>query len=260
MPPSSSSTSQITPAGEQPASRARSTAASVWPARRSTPPGSARSGKMWPGRVRSSGRVAGSTRVRIVDRAIVGRGAGGDAAPGVHRGRERGAERRRVVAHHHRDLELVEPLAEQRHADQAPAVLGHEVHRLRGRALGGHDEVALVLAILVVDHDEHPARADLLDAPPRWWRTRVPASSLTSVPLLEVSSAAARTCRSCPSPGSPSPARAAPERRTRQRVRDQHHLEGPRSPARHREAHAVHRHRALGDQELGQVPAPAILS
>ena len=66
IPPSSSITSQITPAGEQPASRARSTAASVWPARRSTPPGIARSGKMWPGRVRSSGRVAGSTSVRMV--------------------------------------------------------------------------------------------------------------------------------------------------------------------------------------------------
>ena len=66
IPPSSSSTSQITPAGEQPASRARSTAASVWPARRRTPPGIARSGKMWPGLVRSSGRAAGSTRVRTV--------------------------------------------------------------------------------------------------------------------------------------------------------------------------------------------------
>ncbi len=66
MPPSWSSTSQITPAGAKPASRARSTAASVWPARRSTPPGMARSGKMWPGRVRSSARVAGSTSVRTV--------------------------------------------------------------------------------------------------------------------------------------------------------------------------------------------------
>ena len=66
MPPSSFMTSQMTPAGLQPASRARSTAASVCPARRSTPPGIARSGRMWPGRVRSSAVVRGSTRVRIV--------------------------------------------------------------------------------------------------------------------------------------------------------------------------------------------------
>ncbi len=66
MPPSSSRISQMTPTGAEPAIRARSTAASVWPARRSTPPGSARRGKMWPGRLRSSGRDAGSTSVRMV--------------------------------------------------------------------------------------------------------------------------------------------------------------------------------------------------
>ena len=49
----------MTPAGTSPASRARSTLASVWPTRCSTPPGRARSGKMWPGRRRSDGTVAG---------------------------------------------------------------------------------------------------------------------------------------------------------------------------------------------------------
>ena len=44
--PSSFMISQITPAGFSPASRARSTEASVWPARPSTPPLRARSGKM----------------------------------------------------------------------------------------------------------------------------------------------------------------------------------------------------------------------
>ena len=36
---SSLTTSHSTPAGDRPAARARSTAASVWPARFSTPPG-----------------------------------------------------------------------------------------------------------------------------------------------------------------------------------------------------------------------------
>ena len=42
--PSSSTSSTITPTGAQPASRARSTAASVWPGRTSTPPRRERSG------------------------------------------------------------------------------------------------------------------------------------------------------------------------------------------------------------------------
>jgi len=51
--PSSFMISQITPAGVSPASRARSTAASVWPVRSSTPPSRATSGKTWPGETMS---------------------------------------------------------------------------------------------------------------------------------------------------------------------------------------------------------------
>jgi len=64
--PSSFMISQMTPAGLRPASRARSTAASVCPARCRTPPGRARSGKTWPGITRSSGPVASSTATRQV--------------------------------------------------------------------------------------------------------------------------------------------------------------------------------------------------
>src|SRR6266478_8087830 len=98
------------------------------------------------------------------DRAIVGGGSGGHAPAGVHADREGGAERRGVVGDHHRDLQLVEALAEHGHADEPAPVLGHEVDRLRGRLLGGHEQVPLVLAVLVVDHDEHATGADLLDA------------------------------------------------------------------------------------------------
>src|SRR5918997_2961387 len=59
--PSSFMISQITPAGLRPAIRARSTAASVCPARCNTPPGRALRGKMWPGITRSSGPVDSST-------------------------------------------------------------------------------------------------------------------------------------------------------------------------------------------------------
>ena len=47
--PSSETISDMTPAGESPAMVARSTAASVWPARFRTPPARARRGKTWPG-------------------------------------------------------------------------------------------------------------------------------------------------------------------------------------------------------------------
>src|SRR2546427_165200 len=55
MVPSSFMISQITAAGLQPARAAKSQPASVWPARMSTPPSTACSGKMWPGWTRSVG-------------------------------------------------------------------------------------------------------------------------------------------------------------------------------------------------------------
>lgn len=64
--PSSLTTSQMPAAGVSPASRARSTPASVWPGRTSTPPSTARSGKTWPGRVKSPAVVAGSPSSRTV--------------------------------------------------------------------------------------------------------------------------------------------------------------------------------------------------
>ena len=51
--PSSLASSQMTATGGRPASLQRSTAASVWPERMSTPPSLAISGKIWPGRTKS---------------------------------------------------------------------------------------------------------------------------------------------------------------------------------------------------------------
>ena len=64
--PSSFMISQITPDGFSPASRAMSTAASVWPARTSTPPSRARSGKTWPGVAMSCGPERGSIATATV--------------------------------------------------------------------------------------------------------------------------------------------------------------------------------------------------
>ena len=43
---------------------------------------------------------------------------------------------------------------------EAARVHGHEVDRLGRHEVGGEDEVALVLAVLGVDEDDHPAVAD----------------------------------------------------------------------------------------------------
>ena len=66
MLPSSRMISQMTPAGFSPARRAMSTAASVWPARTSTPPSRARSGKTWPGVAMSAAPLVGSMATETV--------------------------------------------------------------------------------------------------------------------------------------------------------------------------------------------------
>ena len=64
--PSSLRISIRIPAGSNPAKRAKSTAASVWPVRRSTPPSLALRGNICPGRPKSSGLVSGFTSALIV--------------------------------------------------------------------------------------------------------------------------------------------------------------------------------------------------
>ena len=101
----------------------------------------------------------GADRVR----AVVRRDAGGDALGGLDADREVGAVRRRVVAHHRWQAELAAALARQRQADQ-PARVGHHEVDIRGlHQLRGHDQVALVLAVLVVHDHDHAAGADFLE-------------------------------------------------------------------------------------------------
>ena len=95
--------------------------------------------------------------------AVVGGDAGRDALARLDRHGEGGLVARRVRGRHQRQPERVEPFAGEGQADQPPAMRRHEVDRVRRAHLGGDDEVALVLAVLVVDEDEHPAVARVLD-------------------------------------------------------------------------------------------------
>ena len=104
------------------------------------------------------------------DERLDGGGAIGSRDPGagavaiVDAEGERGALRLGVVAHHEGDLELVEPLTGERRADDARGVTHEECAGLwRGR-LGGHDEIALVLAVLVVDDHDDLAAGDRCDS------------------------------------------------------------------------------------------------
>ena len=54
-------------------------------------------------------------------------------------------------------------LAGQRQAHQAARVRDHEVDVGRAHQLGGHDQVAFVLAVLVVDDHDHAAGADFVE-------------------------------------------------------------------------------------------------
>ena len=69
----------------------------------------------------------------------------------------------RVGLAHQRQSELIHALLRHRQADQPAGMARHEVDRVGRRELGGNHQVALVLAVLVVDQHEHTPGARLFD-------------------------------------------------------------------------------------------------
>ena len=136
---------------------ARSTAASVCPRRTSTPPSAA--GRRGRAGSRSPGSVAESADTPAGAGTVGGADPRADAVLGVHRDRGGGVL---VVRGHQRDLEPT--WRRHRHADHAAGVADGERHQL-GVAFDAADDVALVLAVLVVDDDHAPAGRDVLDGP-----------------------------------------------------------------------------------------------
>ena len=94
---------------------------------------------------------------------VVGGDAGADAVRRVDGYGEHRPVRLGVVLDHRRHADLIAPLGGHRQADEAARVAGHEVDVVGLDVLGGDDEVALVLAALVVDEDHHPAVPELFD-------------------------------------------------------------------------------------------------
>lgn len=96
-------------------------------------------------------------------------GAVGGGDPGGHpvgRGRVDGDGEGRlhglgVVRDHLREFETVELVGLHGRADETAALAHHERDDLGGRLLGGDDEVALVLPVLVVDDHHGPSGGDV---------------------------------------------------------------------------------------------------
>src|SRR5581483_5926090 len=115
---------------------------------------------------------------------------GGDtrahATPGVHRHGERGPIAGRVGIDHHGNLQLVEPLPYDWHADQPTPVTRHEVDGLRRHVIRGDCEIALVLPILVIHDDDELTVFEILyrlfDA--AQWHTRLPSEPTATMPGL----------------------------------------------------------------------------
>ncbi len=163
MVPSAFMISQITPPGCNPAMRARSTAASVCPARTSTPPSRARNGNTWPGRARSRGRHSGDIAIRMVCArsaaeipVVTPSAASIDSQNAV-------PKRDVFIGETSGRCSASQRSGRQRQADQPAAMRRHEVDGFRRDAFGGHREIAFVLAIFIVDHDQHASGAEVFE-------------------------------------------------------------------------------------------------
>ena len=68
-----------------------------------------------------------------------------------------------IARGHRRQLQALAALFGQREADQAAPEAGHEVDRLGRHVIGREDQVALVLAVFLVDEDDHAAGGEVGD-------------------------------------------------------------------------------------------------
>ena len=203
----------------------------------------ARSGKTCPGWTRSCGPLRRVDRDLDRARAVVRGDAGGDALARLDRDGERRAERRlvarRVIG---RKPSSSQRSSRQAEADEAAAVRGHEVDRLGRRELRGDRQVALVLAVGVVDDDDELALRGCPRSPPRSCANggllvarlaghavgnRHVGASRRAASRRSTYFASTSTSRLTSSPGA-----SAAERRRRERVRDERDRERVRRRAR----------------------------
>ena len=117
--------------------------------------------------------VAGTAEILRVERrigertdgggAVVGRNSGGAPGEKIDGDGEGGAEHRGVLLDLMVKAELLAAAYGERSAKLATGIGDHEVDMLGGDLLGRDDEVALILTVFVVDHDNKLSPAECLD-------------------------------------------------------------------------------------------------
>ena len=96
-------------------------------------------------------------------RAVMRRDAGAYAFARLDGHGEGRGVARAVRARHQLEMKLLGAVGVERQADKPAAMLGHEIDGVRRCHLRGDDEVALVLALLCIDEDEHAPVAGVFD-------------------------------------------------------------------------------------------------
>ena len=94
-------------------------------------------------------------------RAICGGDSGGHAATGIDGNSESCAEKRSVVGDLRGQVQFIATLFGERQTDQAARMPGHEIDDFRRDFFRGAHQVAFVLAIFVVNDDDHPPVANV---------------------------------------------------------------------------------------------------
>ncbi len=181
--------------------------------------------------------------------AVGGRDAGGhaEAALRVDGDRERGGHLFAVAVDHLRQVEARAILRRQRKTDPAAGKPEHEVDDLGRDTFGRADEVTLVLAVLVVDDDDHLPRGQVGNG----LRNRRQGHGALPGPMP-----AARKCRTYLPITSPSRCTASPGARSPSVVccqgkRNQTHLDSSRpGQALNGQRHAVDGHRAERNRNI----------
>src|SRR5579864_2457155 len=95
--------------------------------------------------------------------AVVSGNSGGHPEASVNGLAKGGAVIRGVFRAHGPDAQMVEPLLRERQANQPAPMLGHEVDGLGRDFLGGQHQVAFVLAVFVIDNNDHSPGANFFD-------------------------------------------------------------------------------------------------
>lgn len=154
-------TSQITPAAGSPASRARSTAASVWPRRSSTPPSRATRGSKWPGDTNAAAVALSDMMVRIVSarsKAEMPVEIPSRASTVIVNAVEKGSRFSLLIWRSANRSARSRVRARQMSSSTEP---GHEIDGFWTRVDRRDDEVAFILPICVINDDNHPTRLHL---------------------------------------------------------------------------------------------------